>query len=435
MSARARAARARCAEDDLGAVVAVVEDRDGGPGPLADTPVGVKDLFAVAGHPRYCGLPPDRAGRLVDTEPQPEDAEAVARLARAGAPIVARVASHALAFGVIGHGVTNLAAPGRITGGSSSGSAAALAAGLVDIALGTDTGGSVRIPAACCGVVGVKTTRGLVPLTGVQDLAWSLDTVGPLARDVPTAAAALAVLAGRDGNRVAGHLWDGSSGDPASEPTLPAPPAEPPAADPESLVVGVPTATRRERLDPEVREIWEARLAAFGAAGASLVPVDLPALEEAHAANGRVLCAEAAAVHANGDWSAAPEDVRPRLELGHDLAATSVARAHRVGQRLRAELRAAAERVDVLCTPTLPCRVPEVGQATVEIDGVAEDTTPTLTRLTNPWNLAGAPAASVPAGTDADGVPVGLQLIAPPGGEQSLLRGMVAAAALSLDHR
>jgi aspartyl-tRNA(Asn)/glutamyl-tRNA(Gln) amidotransferase subunit A len=182
--------RAAAWEPDLGAVV--TEVRRLRPGaqtagrPLHGAVLGIKDLMAVAGTPRLLGAP-----ELAEPAPRADDAVAVARLADAGASIAFTLQTHPLAFGIITPQTGNPRAPGKVAGGSTGGVAAALAAGFIHGGLGTDTGGSVRIPAACCGVVGLKTTRGRVPLTGVADLAWSLDTVGPLAAtvaDVVTAA-------------------------------------------------------------------------------------------------------------------------------------------------------------------------------------------------------------------------------------------------------
>lgn len=398
----------------LGAVVDWLEPPlGGGEGPLAGTTLGVKDLIAVAGQPRRCAAPD-----LVDTTPQPEHATVVARLLDAGAQVVATTQLHQLAYGIISPQTRNPRAPDRVAGGSSGGSGAAVAAGLMDAALGTDTGGSVRIPAAGCGVVGLKPTRGLVPLTGVQPLAWSLDTVGALAGSVDDVSRVMDVLAGED---------------PADPYSVAAPPdasaAEhaAPTAPAERLRLGVPRQLREARMDDEVRAVWEGVLRDLTEAGAAVRDVELPALPAAPAANGRVLGAEAAAVH--GERLAADPDrfwpsVRTRLERGVELRAATVAADRHLGAQLRRQLRDAFAGVDVLVTPTLPCRVPPVDTDPIVVGGVEEAVTTAMTRLTNPWNLAGVPAGSVPADLDAGGAPVGIQVVGPWFSEATVLAAM-----------
>lgn len=265
-------------EPDLGAIVRPVEVRATGHGPLSGLSAGVKDIIAVAGEPRECGAP-----GIVDEAPQPAHAPVVARLLASGATVVARTATHQFAYGIVTPQTLNPRAPDRIAGGSSGGTAAALAAGIIDIGLGTDTGGSIRIPASCCGVVGLKTTRGLVPLTGVHPLAWSLDTVGPMARTVRETALALEAIAGADPD------------DPYSDPTPLAPVRRPPWR------IGVPAQVLQAQMDDDVRRIWQRILAALATDpidGATTQPIDIPLLEQAARMSGRILVAEAAALHA-----------------------------------------------------------------------------------------------------------------------------------------
>jgi len=395
-------------EPRLGAVVRWLDPPvgDGPAGPLDGMVVGIKDLLAVAGAPRTCAAP-----GLTDPAPQPAHATAVARLVDAGATIVATLALHQLAFGIITPQTGNPRAPDRVAGGSSGGSAAALAAGIVQGSLGTDTGGSVRIPAACCGVVGLKTTRGLVPLTGVQPLAPSLDTVGPMARSVGETAELLAVIAGY-------HPADDHS-------VRPPPVGDPPPVA--RLRVGVPAQVRAARMDDEVRTAWEGCLADLAAAGATVTDVAIAPLDDAPTANGRILAAEAALVHAER-LAGHPErlwpDVRERLARGRDMAATVLAGAYHDAARLRGALRRTFEAVDVLVTPTLPCRVPPVDTDPVLVAGRPEPVVRAMTRFTNPWNLSGVPAGSLPAGTDATGAPVGVQVVGPWFAEATVLSVM-----------
>lgn len=401
--AEAQAAAARWGTD-LGALVNEVNADAEADGQLAGLTAGVKDVIAVAGTPRLLGVPGATDGRPAD-----RDAVCVRRLRQAGAAILATTQTHALACGAITPQTRNPRAPGRVAGGSSGGSAAAVAAGIVDVALGTDTAGSVRIPAACCGVVGLKTTRGAIPLLGVQPLAWSLDTVGPLARSVADCAAVFDSLAGpcRD--------------DPTSLETWA------PSGPPERLRVGVPRETLDDAVDPQVRRAWTNALAALEDDGVLVVTVDIPELVGAGEACGTLLIAEAAAEHAalmERVPDAVPHDVRTRLEYGAGLAATTLARAHWHGARLRWRVRRAFASVDVLVVPTLPGLVPPVGARTVDVDGREEGTTAALTRLTSPWNLAGLPAGSVPIAVDADGAPIAAQVVGPGCGEPAVLAAM-----------
>ena len=413
------AARAEALEPDLGALVHTApetpaDDGDSDLGPLAGLVLGVKEIISVEGLPRTCGAP-----HFVDDAARSQDATAVARLREAGAAVLGTLSSHVLAFGVIGPATANPAVPGRIAGGSSSGSAAAVAAGLVHAALGSDTGGSVRIPAACCGVVGLKPTRGSVSLAGVAALAWSLDTVGAIAATVADCRLVSEVIRGYDPT------------DPASDPNT----TRSDAPTPAEVRIGVLDEIHQEAIDPQVRTRWEAALEALEADGARLVPVRLPSFPEANEGNGLILCAEAAAVHGEQQsrWhEALPADVVRRLELGSELDAVTTARARRLGTLLTWELRAAFRDVDVLVLPTLPCRVPVLGRRQVAVGDDKEPVTAALTRFTGAWNLVGAPAGSVPTGVDDEGAPIGMQVVGPWHGEGPVLDVMTRLEALDL---
>lgn len=386
----------------LGATVARVERPAPTGGPLAGLRLGVKEILDVAGVVTSCGAP-----SLVPGPPATADAPAVARLVAAGARLVATTATHPFAYGIVTPQTRNPRARERVAGGSSGGAAAGLAAGLWDVAVGTDTGGSCRIPAACCGVVGLKPTFGRVPLDGVHPLAPSLDTVGALARDVAVCRAAFHALAGPG---AAGGGGPGGGG----------------AASAGPLRVGLVRELRTVGLDDDVRAVWEAVLDDLRVDGADVVGVALPSFPSAGAANGRILAAEALAVHAErlaafpnpARW---PADVRARLDAARDLDPGLVASARRLRARWRREVADVLAAVDVLVTPTLPCRVPRVGEDPVAVAGRPQPVTAALTRLCNPWNLAGVPAGSVPAGTDGGGAPVGVQVIGPAGGEETVL--------------
>ena len=366
--------------DVYGAVVTWV-DRPAQPGPLNGLRVGVKDLIAVAGVPRLCGMP-----QIVDRAAQPDDAAAVARLVAAGARIVATTATHPFGWGVTTPGTVNPRHPELTPGGSSGGSAAALAAGIVDGALGTDTAGSIRIPAACCGVVGLRPSEGLVPRDGIQPLAPSLDTVGPMARDVATTARLLAALTAK--------------------------PYE--AAEPPALTVGVLREVEESRLDPQVRIAWRIALDQLRADGAQITSVALPLLSAARTATMTVLAAEEARTHA-GTLAEFSDHLSPgvisALRDAQAIPNPVVLEARRQLALFRDALGGVLAEVDVLVLPVLPCRVPAVDARTVDVDGDAERVGHALTMLNSPFSGAGVPAGAVPFTSDRSGAPVGLQVV------------------------
>lgn len=380
----------RTGDDRDGAIVTWI-DRAALPGPLEELRVGIKDLIAVEAVPRLCGAP-----EMVDTAPSTRDAPAVARLRAAGAQLVATTATHEFGWGVVTPAVRNPRAPGRIAGGSSGGSAAALAAGLVDGALGTDTLGSIRIPAACCGVVGLKPSEGVVPREGVQPLAPSFDTVGPMARDVATVTRLLAVLSGR--------------------PLTPALPS--------LLRVGVVREVREGPVDPQVRRAWDDVLAALRAEGGRIRDVSIARVAHTHAAAVTVLAAEELRVHTatiEQHWDALSPGVRRAFERSRKVASDDVLSARRDVAMWRSSLASVFRAAEVLVLPVLPCRVPAVGAATVDIEGEVETLGGALTRLTSPWSAAGLCAAAVPVAHDSGGAPLGIQVVGPWGHEHVVL--------------
>ena len=377
-------------DDPFGAVVTWV-DRPAIHGPLGGLRVGVKDLIAVAGVPRLCGAP-----QMVDQTPQRHDASVVARLADVGAAIVATTATHEFGWGVLTPATRNPRAPDRIAGGSSGGSAAALAAGIVDGALGSDTAGSIRIPAACCGVAGLRPTHGALPLDGVQPLAPSFDTVGPMARDVATVARLWAVLAG-------GSVPTGDS----------------------LRMAGVQEALDGP-LDAGVRHAWTALLDDLPrVARRSFVSVG--DLGRAHDATVTILAAEEIKVHArtlaeHGDTLS--PGVRAALERSQSLPADDVLEARRQAALWRDRMTGVFAQVDVLLLPVLPCPVPAVGATSVDVDGHPERVSAALTRLNTPWTLAGLPAGAVPVARDAGGAPIAVQVVGRWGAEAQVLAAM-----------
>ena len=386
------------AERALAAAAARTEElaRDAWRGPLHGVALGVKDLIDVAGLPTRCG-----SDLFAEGPPAAADAAVVARLRAAGAVVVAKLHTHEFAYGPTGDvsasgPARNPHDPTRITGGSSSGSAAAVAAGYVPLALGTDTGCSVRTPAAHCGVVGLKPAYGRVPVDGVFPLAESLDHVGLLAADAR-------------GVAVAWHALH-AGGDRAVDLT--------------GVTVCVPSDEHWDPADPAIADGWDAAAAALDRAGARVVDRRLPQCAELAGAYPVIVGGEAYATHRHF-LAVRPDAYQPvtreRLEVAADLPAHRYVDAQRSRRRLTDELRRALAGVDVLLTPTTRLRATPIGAD--EVDGVA--VRPSLLALTSPFNMTGWPAVSVPA-PGTVGLPVGVQVVGVTADERGVLR--VAAA-------
>jgi aspartyl-tRNA(Asn)/glutamyl-tRNA(Gln) amidotransferase subunit A len=383
-------------------------------GPLAGVPFAVKDLMDVAGAP-ISGGTKARAPRVART-----DAVAVARLRAAGAVVAGLANLHECAFGTSSANphfgaVVNPRHPDRLPGGSSGGSGALVAAGVVPIAIGSDTGGSIRIPAACCGIVGFKPTRGVVPLDGVLPLAASLDHLGPMAADVADCARMFEVMAG---------LASGSVEACAAQAPLPR--------------LGVLGGWFATQVEAGVAAGVGAALDTLAARGFASHPVDGAFDAAAAGAQLVMLTVEAAdanaALLAPGAADRLGEDVRLRFEMGQCLFATDYVKARRVQAATRRAMLANFADADVLVAPTLPCAPPRVGQAMLEIGGVTRPVAAQMVRFTGAFNLTGLPALSLPCGFDADGLPVSLQLVGRPGADVAVLAaGLRVAAALGLD--
>lgn len=379
-------------------------------GPLHGVPVAAKDLLDIAGQPTAAGSK-IRAGVIAA-----EDATAVARLRAAGAVVLGKTRMSEFAYSPgsnnAHYGPTcNPFDITRDTGGSSSGSAAAVAAGLAYAALGTDTGCSIRIPAAFCGLVGLKPTWGRTSLAGGVTLSWSLDHLGPLARSVADAAALLEVLAGPD---------------PRDGRTLrPAPPfrADRVAGEVRGLRVGLLRDDGSGRPTAGEEQLAAARRAAeaLAAAGADLVELDVPELDRLRVVGGAILAMEAAAFHL--PWLRARLDdygefMRQRVLAAFAYEAGAFVRAQQGRAELRRSIGARLREIDILVTPIHPGPVPALG-------------VPATNGLAIPFNCLGWPALTLPAGLGADGLPLSAQLAAHPWREATLLRaGHAVEAAL-----
>ena len=381
-------------------------------GPLHGVPVGIKDLVYTK------GVRTTMASAFFEDHVPEDDAAIARRLREAGTVLLGKTNTHEFAYGPTGDrsffGPTrNPHDPARISGGSSGGSGAAVATGLCYGAIGSDTGGSIRIPAALCGVVGMKPTFGRVGKSGVFPLAWTLDHVGPMTRTVEDNALLLSALVGHDPQ------------DPYSADR----PAEDFARDLErglrGSAVGVPTAFYFEHVDREVEARVRESVEAFRSLGAVVREVEVPNVWETLHAQRLTLAAEAYAVHEErlkSDPDRFDDQGLERLLQGEELRAHRYANAQRRKLRSRREFEEVLGEVDVILSPSVPIPATEIGQRQASINGHEEAVYSALTRLTGPTNMNGLPSLSVPCGTTASGLPVGLQLIGRPFDEATVYR-------------
>ena len=382
-------------------------------GPLHGIPVAIKDLADVAGVPTRAG-----SALLAGAKPAVSDAEVVVRLRAAGAIVLGKTTTHEFAFSVFTPPTRNPWDLNRVPGGSSGGSGVAVAAGMAYAALGSDTGGSIRIPAACCGVVGLKPTYGRISKAGVVPLSWSLDHVGPITRGVGDAAVFLNTVAGQDPN----------------DPTT----ADIPVADYTAdldrgmagMTIGIPDRYFGSRIVPVVTGTIEAAQERFLQAGATFRVVSIPALDRVLDVHYLTILAEAATYHRarHADrFADYGEDVQRFLATGAGISAIDYIEAQRARRGVLANMLAAFMEVDLLLTPTLPIEAPVIGQETTSWDDGDEDTLTTLIRFTSPFNQTGLPAITVPCGLGSSGLPIGIQLVGPPFAEARVLRAAAEA--------
>jgi aspartyl-tRNA(Asn)/glutamyl-tRNA(Gln) amidotransferase subunit A len=382
------------------------------PGPLHGLPLALKDLCATKGVRTTAG------SKILGSWVPDFDATVVERWRAAGAVLLGKLNMHELAYGVTTNNphfgpTRNPWDPARIPGGSSGGSGAAVAACLCAGAIGTDTGGSIRIPAGACGVVGFKPTYGRVSRHGIVPLSWSLDHVGPLAKTVEDAALLLTAMAGAD----------------PRDPTCSTRRVENLRAavrqSPKGMKVGVPREHFFDLLSDEVKEAFEGALAVLKRLGVRVVSLSLPSLTQAQPAELAIMMAEASAYHGRslqerpGDFGA---DVRAFLELGRLVPATTMIAAQRLRARLGAECAAAFDRVDALVVPGLAVTAPRIEDQVVAVGGAIVDVGLALSRNMMPFNLTGLPAVAVPCGQSGDGLPIGLQFVGPAFGESAVVR-------------
>ena len=366
-------------------------------GPLHGIPISIKDLIDLE------GVTTTAASRVRIGHRARQDAPVIARLRAAGAIFVGKTNLHEFAFGVTSEDsafgpVRNPHDPSRSPGGSSGGSAASVAAGMSFASIGTDTGGSIRIPAAACGVVGLKPQIGALSCAGVVPLSPTMDHVGPLARTVADARLLFAVMEGR---------------------------TEPPPRGPAAPIrLGLPRPYFLERLDADVGHAFEAAVERLVGAGCTVQDVDVPHAHDIAPIYLHISLAEAARYHARA-LDESPDDytrpVRLRLELGRYVLAEDYLRALDGRRALCREVDAALAGRDALILPTLPIPAPPLGATTVQIESGPEPVRAALLRLTQLFNMTGHPAISIPCGTTPAGLPCGCQIVGRSGDTLRLL--------------
>jgi aspartyl-tRNA(Asn)/glutamyl-tRNA(Gln) amidotransferase subunit A len=401
-------AQARKAESELFAPRGRMGYRDRGP--LHGIPISLKDNIYTEGIRTTAG-----SKILKDFVPQ-HDAHVVVQLKEAGAVILGKTNMHEFAYGVTSNNphfgpVRNPWDLARIPGGSSGGSAAAVAAGLCYGSIGTDTGGSIRIPSALCGVVGVKPTFGRVSVKDVIPLSPHLDCVGPLARTSADAA------------RLLDPIFVRGKGEPSLQSATRLSRAR------RRFRLGLPKGFFRDVISPDVEFAFDHALRLLRRSDCDLKDVSIPLLFETEDAGNQIAWAEATHYHQQAGWFPARageygEDVRTRLEVGAKVPATAYLQAMEIRYSFIEQFHAAmaSASVDALVVPSTPIAAPIIGEETTMVCGTNYPTRALLLRLNRPANLAGLPAISVPCGLTPEGLPVGLQLIGAVTDEHLLLR-------------
>ena len=379
-------------------------------GPLHGVPVGIKDLIATQGTRTTAG------SRILGHWVPKRDAAVVWMLRVAGAILVGKTNTHEFAFGTTNDNphygaVKNPWDPALTSGGSSGGSAAAVAAGLLPVALGTDTAGSIRIPAALCGAVGLKPTYGLISARGVVPLSPTLDTVGPIGRTVADVEAMMRGLGVGD--------WGMGTSNASPQPRPPNP--QSPLT---GVTIGVPEHYVFDRVDPDVERAVRESLRAMEKAGAEIRSVEIPELERCWEVGISIVRPEALAFHSRwyparaGEYG---EDVARALEAAGEITAKGYLTARRDRRRIARALRRALQDVDLLAGPTVPIPAFPNADAYRPVLPGGELPRHAVTRLTYPFSLSRLPAISLPCGLSRAGLPIGLQLAAGPRQEEALL--------------
>jgi aspartyl-tRNA(Asn)/glutamyl-tRNA(Gln) amidotransferase subunit A len=385
--------------------------RASGAGVLQGIPYACKDLFFSKGIRTTAG------SRVLEDWKPDADAAVVERLSAAGAIMIGKANMHEFAHGITGENPHFGTPPNpwdrtRLAGGSSSGSAVAVANGLACFALGTDTGGSIRVPAALCGLVGLKPTYGRVSFHGAIPYCWSLDHVGIITARVADAVEVLQAIAGHDPR------------DPASL-SVPVPDYKAVLqANAQGMRIGVPRGDFFEHADPEILRAVGHGIELLKDAGASIVEIDLPSMDKARAVSLLIQMPEALSYHRRY----LPEkialygaDVRGGLAFGQFILAEQYVKAKRMIEVYRRDLSAVFRKVDAIVTPTCPIVSPKIGAVTVSVDGIEEPVGNALTRFTGFFNMTGHPAVSIPCGLHSLRLPIGMQIVGRPFDEATVL--------------
>jgi aspartyl-tRNA(Asn)/glutamyl-tRNA(Gln) amidotransferase subunit A len=377
-------------------------------GPLHGIPIAIKDNYLTADMPTTAGT---TAPGIAFAQ---RDSAAAARLRRAGAVLIGKTRTHEFAWGNVTHPARNPWNLERVPSGSSGGSGAAVAAGLCPAGMGSDTGGSIRMPASVCGTVGIKPTFGRVSRDGIVPHSWSLDHPGPLTRSVADAALLMNVLAGYD------------PADPACQ-DRPVPNYSKAVGKPVGgLRVGVCRNHFFERSDEDVEKAVEQAISDLAAAGAAIHEFTIPRLEYGLAAIFAIELASSTAYHdvslREGRVAHYSPDVRTLVEMGRLVTAPDYLKAEQLRTLLMEDFRKAFESVDVIVGPTMPITAWKVGEWTVKVENRDESVLSASWRFTFPYNLAGLPAISVPCGFDRRGLPIGLQIAGRPFDEATVLQ-------------
>jgi len=386
-------------------------------GPLHGIPMALKDLYDSA------GLRTTYGSKIFEDHLPQQDATTLARLKEVGAVQLGKLNLHEFAYGptsINPHYDTarnpwNLSC---IPGGSSGGSGSAVGAGLVGFSLGTDTGGSVRIPASLCGIVGLKPTYGRVSRYGIFPLSWALDHVGVMTRSVEDAALVLQVIAGQD---------------PKDPTTVDQPVPDYRTAslsiDIRGLRIGIPTSFFCDLVEPEVSQAVQLAIDALKELGVETIPVSLPLWDHAPTASSLILGSEATSVHRK--WLKTHRDlydpvVRERLLIGFFITAEQYLLAQRMRSLLCHQMHQLMQQVELIAMPTTPISAVPIEQTTYLLNGSEHQVVSLLTRHTRLANLTGQPAASIPCGFTKTNLPIGLQLIGRPFEETIVLKAASA---------
>ncbi|MGD0544343.1 MAG: amidase [Candidatus Acidiferrales bacterium] len=376
--------------------------------PLFGIPIALKDNFYTRGIRTTAG------SKILANFIPKQDSNVAAHFAAAGAILLGKTNMHEFAYGITNENphygaVHNPWAIDRISGGSSGGSSAATAAGMCFGSVGTDTGGSIRIPSALCGIVGLKPTYGLVSVSGVIPLAPSFDHAGPLARRVIDTCIILQAIAGK---------YPGGAIRPDFRKLK--------RTRLRRFRLGWPKEYFFERVDPQVRLALDAAAKALKEIGGRIQDVSLPHLADSQEPSTQIALAEATHYHQSQGFYPSRaadygEDVSSRLEMGTQVRAAHYLQALEVKRQVERDFECAFQRVDAILAPAVPIAAPHIGEDEVMIDGQKEAVRSALVRLNRPANLTGHPAISIPCGFARDGLPVGLQLIGRKWGEATLL--------------